>query len=267
MTSDRSTNGAMCAWLRADLEANTNHWLIALWHHPPYTKGSHDSDNQNGADFELVEMRENVLPILESYGIDLVLGGHSHCYERSFLVHGHYGYADSFSSDHLINGGNGRTNGSGAYVKSASSEIPYAGTVYVVAGSSGQATFLQSDAPHPVMFTTFLNLGSLVLDIDNDTLQARFLRETGQVLDYFTIVKELSALSIVSTEIRNTMVCLTWQAIRGRTYVVQRAPELSSAVWNAVSDSIVATNSSMTWIAPVPAGSSRGFYRLVAIDD
>ena len=81
-SSDRSSNAPMCEWLRTDLEATTQDWLIAFWHHPPYTKGSHDSDTEA----ELVAMRRNALPILESYGVDLVLCGHSHCYERSFLL-------------------------------------------------------------------------------------------------------------------------------------------------------------------------------------
>ena len=77
----------MLTWLEADLAANTNEWLIAFWHHPPYSKGSHDSDWE----MELIQMRENALPLLESYGVDLVLSGHSHCYERSYFLDGHYG--------------------------------------------------------------------------------------------------------------------------------------------------------------------------------
>jgi len=43
---DRSTNGAMLAWLRNDLASATQDWLIAFWHHPPYSKGSHNSDTE-----------------------------------------------------------------------------------------------------------------------------------------------------------------------------------------------------------------------------
>ena len=68
--------------------------MIAFCHHPPYTKGSHDSD----ADIELMEMRQNALPILEDAGVDLVLSGHSHSYERSFLIDGHYGTSSTFTS-------------------------------------------------------------------------------------------------------------------------------------------------------------------------
>jgi hypothetical protein len=31
----------MYQWLKADLAQNTKEWLIAYWHHPPYSKGSH----------------------------------------------------------------------------------------------------------------------------------------------------------------------------------------------------------------------------------
>ena len=32
-------------WLTADLAATSARWIIAYWHHPPYTFGSHDSDS------------------------------------------------------------------------------------------------------------------------------------------------------------------------------------------------------------------------------
>jgi len=85
--TDRSPEGAMMSWLEEDLTATTQEWIIAFWHHPPYTKGSHDSDTE----LQLIQMRENALPILEASGVDLVLSGHSHSYERSFLLDGHYG--------------------------------------------------------------------------------------------------------------------------------------------------------------------------------
>ena len=36
----------MAAWLRNDLKSATATWTIAFWHHPPYTKGSHNSDTE-----------------------------------------------------------------------------------------------------------------------------------------------------------------------------------------------------------------------------
>jgi hypothetical protein len=39
-------------------------------------------------------MRKNVLPILEAEGVDLVISGHSHNYERSYLIDGFYGFSN-----------------------------------------------------------------------------------------------------------------------------------------------------------------------------
>ncbi len=83
--SSRSATGAMATWLQADLAASPQQWVIAYWHHPPYSKGSHDSDESSG---ELKDMRQNIVPILDTYGADLVLSGHSHSYERSFCIKG-----------------------------------------------------------------------------------------------------------------------------------------------------------------------------------
>jgi 3',5'-cyclic AMP phosphodiesterase CpdA len=82
--TNRSATGAMATWLKSDLQNNTLPWVIAFWHHPPYSKGSHDSDTETN----LVEMRSNMLPVLEQHGVDLVLSGHSHSYERSYCSTG-----------------------------------------------------------------------------------------------------------------------------------------------------------------------------------
>ena len=70
--TDRSAGGAMMMWMESDLALNTLPWVIAFWHHPPYTKGSHNSDTEG----QLIDMRENALPILENWGVDLVMSGH-----------------------------------------------------------------------------------------------------------------------------------------------------------------------------------------------
>ena len=106
-------------------------------------------------------MRQNALPILEAAGVDLVLAGHSHSYERSFLIDGHYG-----SSEHLHrnamkkDGGNGREDGTGAYNKPSSGSAAHAGAVYSVAGSSGFAG--GGALNHPAMFISLNVMGSMV---------------------------------------------------------------------------------------------------------
>jgi hypothetical protein len=181
--TNRGAASPMMTWLQNDLASTAQEWIVAFWHHPPYSKGSHDSD----VDVEMREMRQNALPILEAAGVDLVLTGHSHSYERSFLIDGHYGLSGTFADSMKRNGGNGRPGGTGAYQKSAGGPAPHEGAVYAVAGSSGQA----SGGPlnHPAMFVSLNLLGSMVLDIDGTRLDATFLDHTGVVRDSFTIQK------------------------------------------------------------------------------
>jgi len=191
--TDRSPTGAMISWLQADVAATTQDWVIAFWHHPPYSKGSHDSDTET----QLIEMRQNALPILEAAGVDLVLSGHSHSYERSFLLEGHYGTSDTLTTAMQIDAGDGRTDGDGAYKAVYDEANPYQGAVYITAGSSGQV----SGGPlnHPVMVHASLNqLGSLVLDVNGNRLDATFLRHNGAVNDHFTILKSPDNCPLVS---------------------------------------------------------------------
>lgn len=221
--SSRSATGPMANWLAADLAANSRMWTIALWHHPPYTKGSHNSDNE----IELVEMRQNILPILEDGGVDLVLCGHSHSYERSFLLDGHYGSSSTLTASHKKDGGSGREDGTGAYQKVTPGPASHEGAVYVVAGSSGQTSGGQLN--HPAMYLSLNNLGSLVVDVETNRMDVKFLRETGAIGDYFTLIKggtvsvPAAPTGIAATP-GNTQVSLSWSSSAGATgYNVKRA--------------------------------------------
>lgn len=183
-TSSRSPTGAMATWLAADLASTTQDWVIAFWHHPPYSKGTHDSDTEG----QLIDMRQNLLPILEAGGVDLVLGGHSHGYERSLFLDGHYGLSTSFDVNlHAKDAGDGRLIGSGAYRKPAGG-VAHAGEVCVVAGSSGKIGGGSYD--HPVMLSSGAILGSLIVDVIDQQLCLRFLDSKGFIQDFFTLVKD-----------------------------------------------------------------------------
>lgn len=125
--------------------------------------------------------------------MDLVLFGHSHCYERSWLINGFHVTPTLATSGTFIDQGDGRTDGDGGYGKDYGGNR---GTVYVVAGSSGHATSwtggstaLYNPTPHPVMYHSELALGSLILDIDGNRLDGKFINSAGAIKDYFTIEK------------------------------------------------------------------------------
>jgi hypothetical protein len=61
-------------WLESELAKDTSEWKICFFHHPPYSSGGkHGSDKQ---------LREIVEPIFVRHGVNVVLTGHDHFYER-----------------------------------------------------------------------------------------------------------------------------------------------------------------------------------------
>ena len=183
--SDRSTGGNMLQWLESDLALNDKPWLIGVWHHPPYTKGSHNSDTEGG----LIDMRQNALPILEAWGVDLVLTGHSHTYERSYLVDGHYGLSGTLDvGTNILDIGDGAETSDGAYQKPDTVAAQNEGAVYAVAGSSGKVS-TGYPLNHPVMFIGLESLGSMVLDVAGNRMDVTFLDQNALIRDEFTILK------------------------------------------------------------------------------
>lgn len=196
----RSSTGAMATWLQADLAANTLPWVIAYWHHPPYTKGSHDSDNPLFYDFELVDMRQNIVPILEQYGVDLVLNGHSHCYERSYLIDGHYGNSGSLTQNMIKNNTSGSYPTVCPYEKHDVINRANKGAVYAVVGCSGKLSGTSSGWPHPIMHSyTNTQLGSMLIEVNDNRLDAKFITASGSIYDSFTIVKNAGKNTHIQT--------------------------------------------------------------------
>ncbi len=185
--TDRSVGGAMYNWCQNDIQNTLADWIVAYWHHPPYTKGSHDSDTES----QLIQMRQNFLPLLEDNGVDLVLSGHSHSYERSYFLNGHYGNANTFNAGtHTIGAtgsGDGKADGNGIYTKSNVGTDAGKGAVYITTGSAGKIS--GGSLNHNAMFYSVSALGSCIMEVNRDTMHLKFLRETGAVDDYFTIVK------------------------------------------------------------------------------
>ena len=79
-------NDVQTAWLEQQLAQSDATWKIAVLHHPPYTCGGH-SGNQ--------DVQARWVPLFETYGVQLVLSGHDHSYERfaarngvTYVVHG-----------------------------------------------------------------------------------------------------------------------------------------------------------------------------------
>jgi hypothetical protein len=171
----------MLLWLADDLAASTDaDWIIAFFHHAPYSNGTHDSNT----DTRMTMMRENAISILENGGVDLVVGGHSHGYERSYLVDGAY-ETPSIATGKILDAGDGDPAGDGPYTKPLGI-TPHAGAVYVVAGHALGGSGV---GPHPLMATGENAAGSCLITIDGQMLTLRNVRSDGAITDTVAISK------------------------------------------------------------------------------
>ncbi len=180
---DADPEGDMVQWLENDLNSTTQEWIVAFFHHPPYTgEGGNESDIKTSS----TEMRENIVPVLEAGEVDLVLSGHTHAYQRSYLIRGHYDVSSTWDSNSMgIDLGDGRIDGDSPYFKErGNSGI---GTVYVVAGSSGK--LYNDDYNYPAMSQNVEKLGSVAIEVNGLQMDVKFIDFEGIIQDYFTILK------------------------------------------------------------------------------
>ncbi len=69
---DRPLESRQEQWLAADLESHPTVCALAFFHHPRFSSGGHGNDPR----------LDPLWRILYSHGVDVVLGGHDHDYER-----------------------------------------------------------------------------------------------------------------------------------------------------------------------------------------
>ena len=166
-SSDSSPGSPMYRWASDDLDharASGKRWLFVFMHHPPYSRGTHDSTSET----ELIELHDNLVPLFDEKQVDLVMVGHSHVYERSFLI----------KEDAILQAD--ETD----YTKSASPD----GTIYVVSGCGGQIGSGPLDLP--VMARSYGDVnGFSVVDVSWSEVRGRFIERDGTTTDLFTLRK------------------------------------------------------------------------------
>ncbi|WP_164017343.1 metallophosphoesterase [Pyxidicoccus trucidator] len=156
-SSDRCALAAQKAWLEKDLAGTTQPWKVVFFHHPPWSSGEHGSQ---------LAMRRNFAPLFEKYGVDLVLTGHDHNYERSKPMQG-----DAVA-------GAGKTG------------IPY----LVVGGGGASLRPFATSKPAWSVIRDDQAHGFLDVKVVDGTLTAELVETDGKVLDTFTLRKELPPL-------------------------------------------------------------------------
>jgi 3',5'-cyclic AMP phosphodiesterase CpdA len=188
---DEAGRKAQREWLKKDLDQNKQEWLIACMHQPFHSGGYHPSDEVEYAQ----PQRSDWLPILEDHGVDLVLSGHNHVYERTYLLDNLIGKTTTLTAANKKNAGDGREDGDGPYIKKK--RLPHQGTVFVAVaagGTSNSIAHYRHYSIFPVYFPGSEYEGSVVIDVNGDRMDVKFLCDEkndkgSHVWDYFTIRK------------------------------------------------------------------------------
>lgn len=149
------------AWLEDQLSRSNARWKIAAHHHPVYTSDENDHGNSwNSSDLKLgnENVRADFLDLYEAYGVDVVLFGHLHTYERSWAL------KDGAASVHD-------------------------GVIYVQSGGAGGN--LEDFTPNRNWFSRQTYAGNHygIFEVSPDQLTYRMVDTEGRTRDRFTIEK------------------------------------------------------------------------------
>jgi hypothetical protein len=193
----------MIAWLHEDLSSTRADWIIAYFHHSPYPDSNFNTGHGSDA-------RRKLVPVLEQYGVDLVLSGAREYYERTHLIRDLT--TRSISYDLQKNSLNptpgsplGVTDPESGFLRYTNDFAPYqknlsaprSGLIAINLGTtsrvgewnSGNRYAISNPTPLPAHVTTLRVHGSMVIDVEGTTLNASFLDLNGQVRDHFQIDK------------------------------------------------------------------------------
>ncbi len=153
------------AWLDADLKAaaKRTRFQVVVDHSPPF----HSKTSRVTPNYENPEFREQLVPLMDKYGVEMVVSGHDKHYVRSYPL---VGKRDR-----------------GAVPAISPRRVgPGKGTTYLELTSTGQnyPDFL----PQPWMATSApVSSEYLQLDFGADSIAAKAIRPDGTVLDSFTV--------------------------------------------------------------------------------
>lgn len=139
-------------WLEDELSKDTSKWKICFFHHPPYSSGKkHGSNN---------ELREVVEPIFLKHGVNVVLAGHEHFYERL---------------------------------------KPQKGIYYIISGAAGKLRPGGVKASQITAKAFDQDLHFILVEIAEDELHLQVISRTGKTIDSSVLVNQKKRIN-VSTE-------------------------------------------------------------------
>jgi predicted phosphodiesterase len=170
LSTEQTSSSSQYAFVKSDLaRASSNSdidWIIVYMHKPLYTSPSNHAGES--------AMRDRYHPLFDQYGVDIVLYGHNHAYERSYPL----------KYD--------KANPSVPIITNNSKENYYnytQGQIFATVGTAGQSV-IHYDSKSLYIVTQYEGYGFLDIDITGNKLVAKFYSNNdGSVKDQFTITK------------------------------------------------------------------------------
>ncbi|HJR84539.1 MAG TPA: LamG-like jellyroll fold domain-containing protein, partial [Nitrososphaeraceae archaeon] len=211
MDTDRnsySSGSAQRTFIQNDLQAASTNpnikWIIVYLHKPMYTSPNEcGSSSCSNTGSENTNLRNGFHPLFDQYGVDLVLAGHVHNYQRSYQLK--YDSGSPSSPTIGSNNANTYTEGNGA--------------VFAIVGTGGVNFHALSGK---ASFTSVQQddfFGQLEIKVTNsgNKLEGRFYRNgNNAILDSFSITKASNSPPVANNQavnvIQNTATPITLSA-------------------------------------------------------
>lgn len=159
---DNQEGPDVLTWLDADLAASKAPWKITMYHVPSFNFGGHRSDAH----------RLTFLPLLVKHGVDVVVMGHSHLYERFVPL---VPVAPAVGA-------------AGGQRPAGASRRPIS---FVTLGGGGAPLHsVAGSLPQPVLAKAAKTYHYGVFTVDNETLRMKVLTPEEEEIDALTITKK-----------------------------------------------------------------------------
>ncbi len=168
------TNSEQYNFVVNDLRKAANNpdikWIIVTMHYPFYSSPNTCKESDCAGN---KESREIFHPLFDKYGVDLVLQGHVHNYQRSFPLK----FNQETSSKPLV---------------TTSAKIVYEnpnGVIFAIVGTGGVNLHGLSGSAPFMAYQQDSKFGILDMHISDNKLDAKFVTNDGDTIDHFSISK------------------------------------------------------------------------------
>ncbi len=138
-------------WLESDLQNTDRRWIVVAFHNPPYSSGPHGNDTN---------VQAQLVPLFEQYGVDVVLNGHDHDYERTCPIK-----------------------------NNACTTIDNGGVVYIVTGGAGSPLYNRANPNAWFTANYSKSYHFMLLSVNDCQMDIQAIDDSGNQIDSYQIDK------------------------------------------------------------------------------